>query len=61
LSIIYECAEEGASYADMVEKVKMICKICGSRVYYEIKNSCPTCGLIVIYCKNCGYDYVFGE
>jgi len=57
----FEFADEGAKNEDMVEKVLMKCKVCGSRVRYRISKSCPYCGYIVISCPKCGYEYEFGE
>jgi len=56
-----EQADPGAKNADMVDKVCMVCKVCGGEVDYDIENSCPFCGFISIECKRCGYQYHFGE
>jgi hypothetical protein len=45
----------------MVNDVEMKCLKCGNVIIYEVMDGCPSCGLITISCKTCGYTYEFGE
>ncbi len=56
---LVEC--EGAKNEGMIDRVEMRCKDCEGVVHYVIRDSCPSCGLINIWCNNCNYKYSFGE